>query len=272
MFEALNEFQNAAMMFDPMTLVIPGVLCVILGIIIWLVGTKFTWILAIVFGFAGGATGAYYLFPHHQAPAAITGAVIGGLVAMVVHRFITVIAGMAVLVIVGFTFFISSHFNDKAAGVHYPEPTKVSAKLTPVQTAEQIKARSLNAADTLLILAEKMPLMGWPAVAIAAVVLAVLGMLLGRLMVAVGCSGLGTTMIFAGMIGLLLYKGSAPLTYIYSRSSFFCAVFFGMVAAGAVTQMILCRPPKLKILKDHEKEIGKKKHNPGEHKWTVQRS
>jgi hypothetical protein len=272
MFEALNEFQNAAVMFDPMTLVIPGVLCVILGIIIWLAGTKFTRILAIAFGFAGGAAGALYLFPAHQASAAITGAVVGGFVAMVVHRFIAVIAGIAILVIVGLAFFVSSQFNDKAAGAHYPEPAKVSAKLAPIQTAEQIKAHSSNVADALFTLAKKLPLVGWPAVAIAAIVLAVLGMLLGRLMVAVGCSSLGTAMIFAGMISLLLYKGSAPLTYIYTQSSRFCAIFFGMVVGGAVTQMILCRPHKLKIVKEHEEEIEKKKHNPGEHKWTSQRS
>jgi hypothetical protein len=269
MFEALSEFQNAAVMFDPMTLVLPGVLCVILGIIIWLAGTKFTRILAITFGFAGGAVGAFYLFPLHQAPAAISGAVVGGLVAMFVHRFITVVLGIAILTIVGLTFFVSSQYNNRAAGTHYPAATKVSAKLTPAQTAEQVKVRSSNVADALFVLAKRLPLIGWPAVVIAAVVLAILGMFLGRLMVALGCSGMGTVMIFAGMICLLLYKGSAPLTYIYGRSSFFAAVFFGMVVAGVVVQMILCRPPKLKIVKEHEEEIEKKKHNPGEHKWTA---
>ncbi|MGB8286002.1 MAG: hypothetical protein WCE22_04805 [Candidatus Aquirickettsiella gammari] len=269
MFEALNEFQNAAQTFNPMTLVIPGVLCVILGIVIWLAGTKFTRILAIIFGFAGGAVGAFYLFPRHQAPATITAAVIGGLVVMVVHRFITAIAGIAILVIVGLAFFVGSYFNDRAAGVHSPEPAKVTVKLTPLQTAEQIKVRASNAADVLFVLVKRLPLMGWPAVAIAVVVLALLGIFLGRLIVAVGCSSLGTSMIFAGMVSLLLYKGSMPLTYIYMQSSRFCAIFFGMAVVGTISQMILCRPSKLKIVKEHEKEIEKKKHNPGEHKWTA---
>ena len=113
--------------------------------------------------------------------------------------------------------------------------------------------------------------MTWPFFAVILVAVSLVGMFFRRLMVAIGCSSAGTGLIFVGMISLLLFKGSSPLTYMYGRISFFFAVFAGMVVAGAVSQMILCRPPKLKILKEHE-EIEKKKHNPGEHKWTTQRS
>jgi hypothetical protein len=271
--DVLNRFQNAALSFNPTMLVGPGLLCAVLGIIIWLAGTKFTRIIAMAVGFIGGAMGASYLISGHQVYAAILGAVIGALVAFFIHRFIAIIAGVAVFVIVGLVFVLSSHFGDKVTGAHYPNSDSVPSKLSPVQTAEQIKSYLASVTDQLFRLAKKLPLKAWPTFAAAAAALVVLGIFVRRLLIAFACSSLGTAMIFSGMFCLLLYKGSAPLTRVYERISFFSAVFAGMVVAGMITQLILCRPLKLKILKDHEKEKEKLKEkvkeigkgNRGEH-------
>lgn len=51
----------------------------------------------------------------------------------------------------------------------------------------------------------------------------------------------GTAIIFMGMILLLLYKGSSPLTYVAQKQSYFCAVAAGMIICGTFEQLLLCR-------------------------------
>jgi len=47
-------------------------------------------------------------------------------------------------------------------------------------------------------------------------------------------------LIFAGMIVMLLPKGSMPLTYLYDKAAFFKLTVMVMVAFGTVTQLLLC--------------------------------
>jgi hypothetical protein len=270
MFDSLNKFQETARAFDPMMLVVTGVVLVAVGIVVWLAGTRFTRIIAAVLGFIGGGIGGFYLFPTSSKAAAIAGAVIGALVAMVISRFILAVAGLAIFAMAGLFFAVGVHFSETAAGAGY-ESVAAPAKLSAVQTMVRAGSHAEKIAETMFSLAKRLPILTWPFFAAVLVAVSLVGMFFRRLMVAIGCSSAGTGMIFAGMISLLLFKGSSPLTYMYGRILFFFAVFAGMVVAGAVSQMILCRPPKLKILKEHE-EIEKKKHNRGEHKWTTQQS
>lgn len=273
MFDILNEFQNAALVFSPVMLVAPGVLGVLVGLIFWLAGTKFTKIIAVAVGFVGGGIAAFYWFPsHNQAAAAIIGALAGGLAAIFLHKCIVVAAGTAVFAIVAMTFLVGTHFNDQVAGVAYQPAAATSVKLSSSQTAEQVKLRLVDMGQQLFRLSIRLPFVTWPVCAGAIVAIAIAAMFFGRFVMAFACSSLGTAMIFAGMLSLLLYKGSSPLTYVYGHISFFFWIFAVMAAAGGVAQFILCRPQKLKIVKEHEKEIEKKKHTTGEHKWTTPQS
>ena len=256
MHDILNEFQNAALAYNATTLVVPGVLCALLGIIIWLAGTGFTRIVAIVAGFIGGGIGGFYLFPAHQTAGAISCAVIGALIALAINKVIVVIAGSAVFAVAVLAFLVGTHFSNKVTDAqHQQNFGEVSVKLSQLQTLEQIKLRLKDTADKLYTLSLKLPFNTWPAFGAAIVLVAVVAMLSGRLIVAFACSSLGVGLIFAGMLHLLLYKGSSPLTYVYDRISFFFPVFAVMAAAGMVVQMILCGPPKLKMLKDEKERL-----------------
>lgn len=272
MFEVLNGFQNAALAFSPAMLVASGVLGVLVGIIFWLAGTKFTKIIAVAAGFVVGGIVAFHWFPaHNQAAAAIIGTMAGGVAAIFLHKWIVVAAGTAVFAIAVMTFLVGTHCNDQAAAVAYQPAVATSVKLSSSQTAEQIKAHLIDVGERLCRLSIRLPFVTWPAFIGAVAAVAVAAMFFGRIVTALACSSVGTAMIFAGMLSLLLYKGAAPLTYVYGRISFFFWVFAVMAVAGAVVQMVLCRPAKLKIVKEHE-ELEKKKHNPGEHKWTTPQS
>jgi hypothetical protein len=270
MLDVLNEFQNAALAFNTVTLVVPSVLGVLLGIVLWLGGAKFTRIIASAAGLIGGATGAFYLFPEHQNTAAISGAVAGALVAIPIHKFFAIIAGLAILVIAITTMLVGIHFSDKLSDASYKyRPGGISAKMTQEETLQQVKLRLANVSRRLYGLAARLPLNTWSVFGAAVGAAALAALFFRRFAVALACSSVGTGLIFAGMFGLLMYKGAGPLTHTYERITFFFAVFAVMVAAGAVSQMILCRPPKLKMLKEEKED---KKVTLGEHKWTYPQS
>jgi hypothetical protein len=74
-----------------------------------------------------------------------------------------------------------------------------------------------------------------------------------RLLSALVLSVVGTAMVFAGMIMLLIYKGSQPVTYIIQKQYFFAAIFAIMAVFGTVEQLLLCKQSK-KSLKTEEKK------------------
>lgn len=72
------------------------------------------------------------------------------------------------------------------------------------------------------------------------------GFFFSRLIPALCSTALGTLLIFAGMILLLLYKGSAPITHINDRQSFYATVCIAMIAFGTITQLLPCPPVRQK--------------------------
>ena len=258
MRETFIAFQNAAVSFDPTTLLALGGASVLLGIIFWLAGTKFTKIIGVAAGLVAGAIGAFYLFPEHQNPAAISGAIVGGLIALLVHKFLSGLIGAAAFAIAVIILLVGINFSDKVVGSHQQQPTQVSVKLNYIKTLEQLKVRTAGIAERLYEEAGRLPFNTWPAFVGAIALLVVISLFAPRLGVAFGCSSLGVALICLGMILVLLQKGSMPLTHAYERIAFYFTVFASMVLVGIIVQMALCGPPKLKMLKD-EKERQKEK-------------
>jgi hypothetical protein len=76
---------------------------------------------------------------------------------------------------------------------------------------------------------------------VLAVIFIIGGRSLQQLASALCCSILGTVLIFAGMILLLLNKGSMPVSIISNRLSFYVAVFAAMMVFGTTEQLLLCK-------------------------------
>ena len=66
------------------------------------------------------------------------------------------------------------------------------------------------------------------------------GIVLRRLVSAIACSAIGTMVVFFGMIALLLYKGSQPLTNIYQKPEFYTTAAVCMITFGIATELLLC--------------------------------
>lgn len=66
------------------------------------------------------------------------------------------------------------------------------------------------------------------------------GIALRRPVSAVACATVGTAVVFFGMVTLLLYKGSQPLTHICQKSGFYTTVAVCMVIFGTAAELLLC--------------------------------
>jgi hypothetical protein len=58
------------------------------------------------------------------------------------------------------------------------------------------------------------------------------------------CATLGTLLIFTGLVTLLIFKGSAPITLVQRQGAFYGIVLLGMAAFGTLEQLLLCPTPK----------------------------
>ena len=75
-----------------------------------------------------------------------------------------------------------------------------------------------------------------------------------RFTLALCCAVLGTLLVFAGMVLLLLYKGAMPISYISHKTSFYTAVLLAMIAFGMVEQLLLCQRTKEKLIRKKRSE------------------
>jgi hypothetical protein len=210
MLEILQDFEQAAAKFRPMLLIGPGLAAVLLGLFIWLGGLGFRKILVALVGAVGGGICGFVFAGRNIAPVAIAAA-IGAVVAVIVEKIFITLLAAALAAVSAFFVLAAIYKADFGTGLK--------------QVCSQ------------------MPLHSWLVIALLIVILIVAGAYLWRLTSALCCAALGTMLVFAGMTSLLLYKGAAPISHIYSRSSFYAAVFVAMTAFGTFEQLLLCRPP-----------------------------
>jgi len=86
----------------------------------------------------------------------------------------------------------------------------------------------------------QIPMYSWMMVGAVVVAVILAGVYLWRFTSALCCAALGTLLVSAGMILLLLYKGTTPVSSICDRPSLYAAVFAGMTAFGTIEQLLLC--------------------------------
>jgi hypothetical protein len=80
-----------------------------------------------------------------------------------------------------------------------------------------------------------------------------------RLFIAIVSSALGSAVIFTGMIILLFYKGSKPISYIAQKPHFFAMVFAAMLIFGSAVQIVLS-PLQLKKSQPDSTDEDKEKN------------
>lgn len=152
----------------------------------------------------------------------------------------------------------NTDFSDLLAAV-YTEPLDLNQSLELYYN--WLHSLMLSASSALL----SIPVMLKFAAIVITVIALGAGFIFRQLVGAIGCSIFGTGMIFFGMITLLLYKGSQPLSSIYNRPAFYAAVAACMIIFGSVAGFMLCCEKPVEIDESLKKKKSDKTKN-GERK------
>jgi hypothetical protein len=240
MLEILKNFEQIAGRLNSAMLVLPGVLLVGLGLVTWLGGLGFRRpVLGLVGVFLGGGI-VLAITPAH-APLAVLAAFLTGLIGLLFQRlFAAVLLGMLTFAV---AFTIAAWPGLQAGHGSSLATTDVGrseGKLTIAESRDVIRTTLLDMADRIRSAARTLRPLHWAIATAAGAGLVALGVLFHRFGAAVACAVLGTAMIVAGLVVLIMQKGSTPVARMESRAAFYGLVFAGMAAFGTLEQLVLC--------------------------------
>jgi len=256
----LRHFEKTAVHLDSTILVVSGLVAFLLGLVIWLAGTAFRKFLAII---AGAVTGYIIgLFvAGRNIVSATASAGIAAVLALVSERlFITILAALLAAVI-GFVLLAGPYLAENPGTIPttLQNAQNTAGALSTGRTIEIIKeyaavlfaeARHISSQMTTFTLA-----------VIAGIVAAalIMGFFFWNLTAALAAATVGTILVFAGMIMLLLYKGVEPISQISSQQTFYATVFAAMTASGTIVQLLVCRRPGKKKMPTITKKVNNQK-------------
>ena len=242
MLEATQHFEEVAVRFNSAVLVGLGLITVLLGLFIWLggLGLRRT-LLALAGAVAGGACG-FLASGRNPVPTIIAAAGAAAIAVILERVFITILAAALVA---GFAIIALTRpylaKTEQAVPVNRYEIQNQAEPYTARQTVQILGAYLHDIATDIKSACLQMPAYNWLIVAALAAVPIALAFFSPPLTSAFCCAALGTISIFAGMILLILNKGSAPLGSIYHRVPFYTVVFLAMIAFGTAEQLVLCQ-------------------------------
>jgi hypothetical protein len=248
MLEILQDFESAfggRVRLSPVVLVGPGLFCVIAGLFIWLGGLGFRKILVAVVGAITGGTCGFFAIGQNIISAAFTAALAAALAMLFERIFITILTA-ALAAVFAFAVLAGPYIENpqQATAISLGGISAQDSAFGIRESAEKMKACIMNAGQKVKHACLQMPVYSWAMIMVLILICIVAGFSLWQLASALCCSALGTVLIFAGMILLLLNKGSMPVNIISSRPSFYVAIFAAMMAFGTTEQLLLCKQPK----------------------------
>ncbi len=273
MLEILQDFESAisgTVGLSPVVLVGPGLVCVVTGLFIWLGGLGFRKHLVAVAGAITGGICGFFAIGQNIISAAFTAALAAALAMLFEKIFIIILA--AALVTAFAIVVLAGPYVENIKQENATSLGEISAQGSASgvsESAEIMKVYIIEAGQKIKHACSQMPLYNWAMIMVLILICMVGGNSLRQLTSALCCSALGTVLIFAGMILLLLNKGSMPVSIISSRSSFYIAVFSAMMVFGTIEQLLLCKQPKASPAA--KSKTGGKKQKPNETKksWRV---
>jgi len=270
MLEIFQNFEQMAAQFSPLVLIGSGVAAVLVGLFIWLGGLGLKRLLVAVAGAVTGGVLGFFVIGRNIISATIS-AVVAAIIAIILERaFITILAA-ALAGALGFAVLAGPYIeNSQAANPANQEEMSAQATTMSVdESINELKAYALDAGEKIKQTCSQMPVLRWAIIAIPVAILIIGGFFFWRLTSALCCSVLGTMLIFAGMILLLLYKGAAPVSSICYKPLFYASVFIAMTAFGTVEQLLLCQRVKTKSAAKGQAHKDKEGAEKVKHDWRT---
>lgn len=238
--EIAQHFEQMAVRFSPAVLIASGLVCVAAGLFVWLGGLGARKALIAVAGAVSGGICGFFIGGQNIALAAVSAA-IAAFVAVIFKRIFTCLLAAVIAAAFGFIVLARPYIEDTNILKHYPAYNlqNKAERLDAHQTAETIKAYMVDFGETIKQACSQMPAYSWLIISALALVFIAAGFLFRQVTSALCYATLGTLLIFAGMILLLLYKGAMPISRICQKQSFFLAVLAAMITFGTVEQLLL---------------------------------
>jgi hypothetical protein len=267
MLEFIQNFEQIAARFTPAVLVVPGLAAVLLGLFIWLGGLRFRRFMAVVIGAVIGGICGFFVAGRNVTATLVSTGVGAGLGAIFKKIFIIMLTA-AIAVLVGFAVLNWPAIENADSLKQFPDCwIPDDAGYFGISQAIEITTEYAAApGDALRQVCSQMPLRNWAIIAAIGAASITAGFFLWRIISAFCCAIVGTTLIFAGMVLLLLYKGSEPLSRIYNGGWFYAAVFAAMTGFGTIEQLLLLRLP-LKKAKADSRSDKQKSEAPEKTNW-----
>ena len=268
MLEILHDFESAidgAGRLSPAILFGPGLVCLIAGLFVWLGGLGFRKLLVAVAGASTGAIFGFFAIGQNIISALFMATLIAVIAPIFERLFIAMLAA-TLAAMLAFVILVGPYINNSPQS-NVISPVEVSARgqtISVRESAETMKAHIVVMTTKIKRAGLQMPVYDWAIIAVSVLISIVVGFWLRHLASALCCSILGTVLVFAGMILLLLHKGAVPVSRICSRPSFYTTVFIVMTVFGTLEQLLLCRYPKTSSTE--KKQEAKHKQEPGQTK------
>ena len=210
---------------SPMPSVCIGLAVILAGLIVWLGGLGFRKLLPAIAGAIGGGILGFFITGRYTFTGLLAAAAC--VAAIIYERVFFIILAAALAAVLGFALLASPY---------------------------------IEQANGLKEVCAQMPLQRWAIIAGLAILFTIAGLLLWRLTSALCCAVLGTLLISAGMILLLLNKGTTPASSISQKPLFYAAVFAGMTAFGTIVQLLFCQSATEKPIRKKQTDKDKQEH------------
>jgi hypothetical protein len=268
MLEILKNFEQVAARFSPILLIGAGIVTIIVGLFIWLGGLGLRKALLAIVGLVSGGTIGYFIISQNVILAGIS-ALVALLIIMIFQR--VFVAMLCALLTTFFCFCILARSNLNEANVAtiagHNKVLHQSSTIGVSDSIEIIKTYIVNLAEEAKQIFTKMPIQNWIIMAVLALALLVVGFFLWQVAFALCCASLGTMLVFTGLILLLIYKGSAPISRVSDRASFYGLVFVAMVGFGTLVQLLLCLRYAREQVKAKQQNKDGQKQEVAKHSW-----
>lgn len=255
MFEIARQLEHTAIWFKPAVLIVPGIACVLLGLFIWLGGLGFKRALAAIVGAVSGGICGFFIGGRNETAVMISAGVAMVIAIIFEKIFIAILTGVLAAVL-GFVILAGPYVERGDSLKHHPEydTEKITVVLSTSQSIEAAKGYIADFITEIKWIHSLMPVHNLAIMAALVVFFIAAGFFRQRLTSAFCCAALGSMLIFAGMILLLLYKGAAPISRICQNRLFYQSVFGIMTAFGMAVQLLLCQRIKAKLTRKKMKE------------------
>ncbi len=263
MLEILQNFESAVSgptRLSGLVLIVPGLVAIIVGLFVWLGGLGFRKLLGGLVGAIIGAICGFFLISRHVITTAISSGV-AALASIIFERLLIAVLLAALAAVLSFAVLVQPYIETAdAVAVNQSQIKSHDSTRSIQESIETIKAYAVSFSKTVRNVCSQVPLYRWAIIAALTAIFFAAGFWLWRLASALCFSVLGTSLIFVGMILLLLYKGSKPITKIDNRSSFYAIVVIAMIIFGTFEQLLLCKLTKERSIR--KKQANKDKQEP----------